>query len=93
MQINKIINSIVLLLDKFQDIKNNAKKEVIIEFNRLKRKLAIKIFQIFFYCLAISLILASIIIFFSRLFALDAVLFATGLILIYISFLLKFYYK
>ncbi len=93
MNISNIINSIVSLLDKFQEIKSNARRELYVEFNRLKRKLVVAIFQSFFYCVAVGLILASAIIFFARFFALEAVLLGVGLVLVYVAAMLKYYYR
>lgn len=91
MNISNLIDSIVNLIDRFQQVKQNAKKELAIEINRIKKKIMITIFQSFFYCTALALIIASIIIFFANFLALEIVFLGMGLILLYVATLLKYY--
>jgi hypothetical protein len=93
MEITKIIHSIISLLDKFQEVKYTAKRELYVEFTRLKKKLAIKLFQTFFYCIALGLLITGLIIFFARFFPLDAVFIGIGLISAYVASMLHLYYK
>lgn len=93
MKISHLINNVIELLDKYQQIRDKTKKQIKTEYKKIQKKIIASIIQGLLYCLAISLIIAGIIIFLTRFFSLELVFLGIGLILIYIATLLKFYYQ
>mgnify|MGYP006289840291 CR=1 FL=1 len=88
MQISRIISGAINLLDSFERFKNDAERRAVHEANKIKRRIIMEFFQWSFFALSLLLVLAGVLLFFTRFFPGDLVILVSGVILLYVAMII-----
>lgn len=93
MKINNVIDSVITILDRLQNIQHNTERRIAFEIKKAKRKFIFFFSQIMLILFGMLLLVTGIILFLTRFFQADLVIIIFGCVLLYVALMMHVFKK